>query len=242
MPMTENRPNDTSARLFSARGGFLLLTLGSLALGSLALGACSSGGGGGHRRGDDGRPLPTARELDPAGTQYSDTMDKAANGDCSEETIAELTCFSYRGHGYEGAQTALGLCQTQNKNMNEGVTWLRRAADSGWPDAQKVLVDIYLKGNGVAADKVEAGKWAQLYRKNPSLLSLGVQPDKKVSELIRAELTQAERVDASLRADQWNAHFWAPQTALDARTAAVCYVAPRRLREQGTIIDTTDAY
>ena len=233
--MMKSCRNDMFTRLFSARSGILLLTLGSL-----TLTACSSGGG--HRRGEDGRPIPTARELDPAGTQYSDTMDQAAAGDCSDGTVAVLTCYAYRGHGYEGAQTALGLCQTQNKNATEGVTWLRRAANSGWPDAQKALVGLYLKGDGVAADKIEAGKWAQLYRKNPSLLSLGVQPDKKIAEQVRSELTQSERIEASLRADQWNAEFWKPQTALDSRTAAICYLAPRRTRGQGTVVNTTETY
>lgn len=235
--MTKSRPNNTQATLFPARGGFLLLTL----VGGLLLTACSGDGGVGHRRGDDGRPIPTARELDPAGTQYSDTMDKAASGDCTDTTVSVLTCYAYRGHGYEGAQTALGLCQVQNKNMSEGVTWLSRAANSGWPDAQKALAGIYLKGDGVAADKIEAGKWAQLYRKNPSLLSLGVQPDKKLAEQIRAELTQAERIEASLKADKWTAEFWKPKVALDARTAAICYVAPRRQRAPSEYVAPTDA-
>lgn len=234
--MPKSRQNDTTARLFTARGGILLLALGSLML------ASCSGGGSGSRRDDAGNRIPSAREIDPAGTQYSDTMDIAANGDCSEETITILTCYAYRGHGYEGAQTALGLCQTQNKNTTEGVNWLTRAANSGWPDAQKALVGIYLKGDGVAADKIEAGKWAQLYRKNPSLLSLGVQPDKKINEQIRAELSQSERIEASVRADHWNANFWKPQTALDARTAAICYVAPRRRHQQGVIVETPDLY
>tara|TARA_R110002124_G_scaffold16240_11_gene69663 strand:- start:2383 stop:3093 length:711 start_codon:yes stop_codon:yes gene_type:complete len=236
--MTKSRRNNTSARLFSARGGFLLLTLGALVVG---MSACAKGGAG-HRRDESGRRIPNERDIDPAGTQYSDTMDKAASGDCSVEIVAVLTCYAYRGHGYEGAQTALGLCQTQNKNAADGVTWLSRAANSGWPDAQKALVGIYLKGEGVDTDRVEAGKWAQLYRKNPSLLSLGVQPDKKIAEQIREELTQSERIEASLKADQWNADFWKPQTALDARTAAICYVAPRRTRDQGTIMNTTETY
>lgn len=225
----------TRLHLTARRSGILAL----LAAASLALAACGAGGEA-HRRSDDGKVLPTARELDPAGTHYSDTMDAANSGNCSPEILSILTCYSYRGHGYEGAQTALGQCLIKDKKTSEGMQWLKRAADAGWPDAQKTLALIYLDGSTGTTDPVQAGKWANLYRKNPSLLSLGVQPDKKVSEKVQASLNQQQSLEARAMASEWVPQYWKPKTALDAQTAATCYTAPRRAIEQGTLITGPD--
>ena len=225
----------TRLHLTARRSGILAL----LAATSLALAACGAGGEA-HRRSDDGKVLPTARELDPAGTRYSDTMDAANSGNCSPEIISILTCYSYRGHGYEGAQTALGQCLIKNKKSTQGMEWLMRAANAGWPDAQKALATIYLDGTTGATDLVQAGKWANLYRKNPSLLSLGVQPDKKIGEKVQASLSQQQSLEASAMASEWVPQYWTPKTALDAETAAACYTAPRQAIQQGTIITGPD--
>ncbi len=211
----------------STMGFVMLVTLSSFFLASC--------GGGGHRRGDDGSVIPTARELDPASTHYSDTMDMASTGNCSDEVISVLTCYAYRGHGYEGAQTALGQCLMKTKKAENGLVWLKRAANAGWPDAQKALAQTYLEGDGVQQNNVEAGKWGLLYMKNPSLLSLGVQPDKKINDKLRDHLSQSETLVAQSQASNWIAQYWQPKTALDARTAATCYIAPRRAIQQGTI-------
>jgi len=221
--------------LTARRSGILAL----LAAASLLLAGCGAGGEA-PRRSAYGKVLPTARELDPAGTRYSDTMDAANSGDCSPEIISVLTCYSYRGHGYEGAQTALGQCLIKDKKSTQGMQWLTRAADAGWPDAQKALATIYLDGSTGTTDPVQAGKWANLYRKNPSLLSLGVQPDKKISEKVQASLSQTESLEARAMANDWTPQYWKPKTALDAETAAACYTAPRRVIQQGTIITGPD--
>lgn len=218
----------------SCRAGRHASIAAMLAAASLLLVGCGMGGEG-HRRSDDGKIIPTARELDPAGTHYSDAMDAANSGDCSQEILSVLTCYSYRGHGYEGAQTALGQCLNKNKKASQGMEWLKRAANAGWPDAQKALADIYLNGTLSAPDLVQAGKWAYLYRKNPSLLSLGVQPDEKISAKIQASLNQEETLEARAMANEWVPQYWKPQTALDATTTAACYTASRRVIERGTI-------
>lgn len=210
-------------RLTAYRAGILVLLTAT----SLFLAGC--GGDDGHRLSDSGKIIPTARELDPASTHYSDTMDAANAGNCSPEILSTLTCYSYRGHGYEGAQTALGQCLLKNKKAPEGIEWLTRAADAGWPDAQKSLATTYLDGSGGAIDLVQAGKWADLYRKNPSLLSLGVQPDQKISEKIQQSLNQTERLQASQLAANWVPQYWEPKTTLDPQTAAACYTIRRRV-------------
>ncbi|MGV8998022.1 MAG: hypothetical protein ACOH12_13855 [Parvibaculaceae bacterium] len=207
----------------TSQSGFVRLAALTLMAG-LTLSACGSGGEA-HRRDADGNVMPTARDLDPASTRYSDMMDAAKTGDCSDQTIALLTCYAYRGHGYEGAQTALGQCYIKGKDTKEGITWLSRAANSGWPEAQTALANHYLDGSD---DRAEGGKWAILYRRNPSLLSLGVTPDKKLGDKADKVLDDTEKSDAQDRASTWVAKFWKPETALDNQTAATCYVPPRR--------------
>ncbi|MCE9651204.1 MAG: hypothetical protein K8R18_16415 [Parvibaculum sp.] len=203
----------------------LTATLSLVAAVAIFLAACAAGGG--HRRDADGNLVPTAREIDPASTFYSDTVEAAEKGDCAGN-IQPLTCFAYRGHGYEGAQTTLGQCLMRSGQSEAGVTWLKRAAEGGWPDAQKVLAHLYLEGKGVPQSNVEAGVWTNLYSKNPSLLSLGVMPDMSLAQEVRAALTVDERTEARRRADSWLPSYWTARDQLDARTAATCRVKARR--------------
>ncbi len=215
--------------------------LSLLAAATIFVASCNAGGG--HRRDDQGNLVPTARELDPASTFYSDTLEAAAKGDCANN-IEPLTCFAYRGHGYEGAQTVLGQCLMRSGQAAEGLTWLKRAADGGWPDAQKELAHLYLDGKGVPQNNAEAGLWTYLYTKNPSLLSLGVQPDKSVSQQMRDTLTSEEQVQARGRADAWLPTYWTATDQLNAKTAATCRVRARRApRKPAPIVnDMNDPY
>lgn len=216
----------------------LTATLSLIAAAAIFVASCNAGGG--HRRDDQGNLIPTARELDPASTFYSDTMEAAAKGDCANN-IEPLTCFAYRGHGYEGAQTVLGQCLIRAGKTDEGLTWLKRAANGGWPDAQKELAHLYLDGKGVPQDNAEAGLWTYLYSKNPSLLSLGVQPDKAIIQQMRDTLTSQEQVQARGRAEAWLPDYWTPKDQLNAKTAATCRVRPRRApRKEAPIINNMD--
>lgn len=201
----------------------------SLGLGALVLGACSDSGEI-RRRDESGNLVPTARELDPAGTLYAETVAKSETGDCSPETVNVLTCFAYRGHGYEGAQAALGQCLLRAGKTNDGLTWLRRAADAGGADAQKRLAQIYVTGKLVQPNNVEAATWNKLYLRNPSLLSLGVQPDRSVSERLRETLTPAQSAAADRRVDAWIPTYWQPTEALTGEAASTCRVRARRQR------------
>lgn len=205
------------------------IAITSIGLGALLLAACSAGGG--HKRDADGNMIPTARELDPAGTLYAETVADAESGDCGGNTINVLTCFSYRGRGYEGAQTALGQCLVRTGKMTDGVVWLKRAANAGWPDAQKHLSELYSAGKGVEQSNVEAATWDDLYIKNPSLLSLGVQPDTSMAQHLRETANPDERAAARERADAWSPSYWQPTEALSAETAATCRVKMRKQRQ-----------
>lgn len=199
----------------------------ALSIAALALAACS-GGGAARKRDADGRVLPTLAEQDPSSTLYAKSVSQAARGECSEETFDVLTCFAYRGHGYEGAQMALGQCLIATGKETEGAGWVHRAADSGWPDAQKLMALLYLKGEGVPQDAIEGAKWAKLYSRNPSLLSLGVQPDISVAQKFSGTLTREQVSVAEQRAADWIPAFWTPSSEVDRNVKRSCSVDGKR--------------
>lgn len=193
---------------------------------AIAIAACS--GGGARKRGADGRVIPTLAEQDPAGTLYARAVSRAAAGDCDDNTLNVLTCFAYRGHGYEGAQTALGQCYLASGNAAEGAEWVRRAANAGWADAQRQLALLYLRGEGVSQNSVEGAKWARLYSRNPRLLSLGVQPDLTVASEFSGVLTSEENARSEQLAASWVPSYWTATTELDQSVVRSCAVEGRR--------------
>ena len=205
-------------------------TIAAISLGALLLASCGSGEA--RRRGADGSIMPTAAELDPAGTLYAQTVGQAQSGNCGDDTINVLTCFAYRGHGYEGAQTALGECLIRKKQAPQGIIWLKRAANAGWADAQKHLAKLYADGESVPQDNLEAATWNNLYMRNPSLLSLGVRPDTALGNQLREKMNAEERNAARQRAASWAPRYWEPDEALNPETAATCRVKMKRPRPQ----------
>jgi hypothetical protein len=209
---------------------------------ALALAACS-GGGAARKRDADGRVLPTLAEQDPSSTLYARSVSQAARGECGTETFDVLTCFAYRGHGYEGAQMALGQCLIATGQEASGAEWVRRAADSGWPEAQKLMALLYLKGEGVPQDAVEGTKWVKLYSRNPSLLSLGVQPDISVAQQFSGRLTSDQVSVADQRAADWVPAFWTPSTELDRSVKRSCAIDGKRpAPTSADVVRVPDAY
>ena len=86
----------------------------------------------------------------------------------------------------------------------EGAEWVLKAANGGFGKAQAMAVVLYLDGLGVAADPVEAGKWAYVFRDNGSRLVLGL-PDISADTRSRldAVLTGDKRKEAHARANSW---------------------------------------
>ncbi|MEX2248545.1 MAG: hypothetical protein WD671_02835 [Parvibaculum sp.] len=211
---------------------------------AFAIAACS-GGGAARKRDSEGRVLPTLAEQDPTGTLYAKSVSDAARGECDERTLDVLTCFSYRGHGYEGAQTALGQCLIATGDNTGGLDWIHRAADAGWPDAQKLLAQILLAGDVATRDGVEAAKWAKLYSRNPSLLSLGVQPDRDLALAFQGEITSEQNTEADRRVAAWVPRYWAPTSQVDQRVQRSCEVEGRRpppTRQDVPLITVPEVY
>ena len=194
---------------------------------AFGLAACG-GGSGAMRRNKDGKLVPTLAGQDPASTLYAATVQKAEQGRCDEETMNVLTCFAYRGHGYEGAQAGLGQCLLRNGDKAAGIEWITRAANAGWADAQEDLALLYAdKASNAPSAKVEGAFWARLYTRNASLLSLGVTPNPEVTDKYRGKLTSAEAQTVQNRVDSWIPRYWTPETKPDQDILASCRVENR---------------
>jgi hypothetical protein len=190
----------------------------------LSLAACGGGGSGSTEK--NGKMIPQIGDIDPSSSLYANVIKQANEGKCTDYVMNVLTCFSYRGRGYEGAQAALGNCLLKSDPAN-GVEWLRRASEAGWADAQKNLARAYADGIGVSPDKVTAAKWNYLYTRNASLLSLGVQPDMALSTRLKSELSPEQLAVARRQAEDWTPTYWQPGTELSKEQTQACRVRPR---------------
>lgn len=198
----------------------------AMVLASLALTSC--GQVGARPRDAAGHVMPTLAELDPSSSLYAAAVNKAGAGDCRPEVLDVITCFAWRGHGYEGAQTTLGQCDLKNGKTAEGVEWIKRAANAGWADAQLAMSRIYYEGNYTNKDLVQAAHWNLLYRRNPALMSLGATPDDTVSTQIASELSVDERDQALRTSSAWHPTYWSPSEKLDSKIAETCHISDRR--------------
>jgi TPR repeat protein len=117
--------------------------------------------------------------------------------------------------GAEISQFDLGLClldlaQAEHDASkaadlrSEAAEWVLRAANAGFAKAQAKAVVLYLDGTGVAADPVEAEKWALLYHSNPMRYTIAL-PDiaADVAGRLDAAVTGPKRTEARARAAAW---------------------------------------
>ncbi len=199
-----------------------LLLAAGLAAPALAQGM---GGGGGGYGGEMGSDVPDGSELrvpssgpgDPVGIAEEERL----AGQC-DKALPVLRRYAERGAGNEIAQFNLGECQIDLAAAEhdakraadlrqEGAGWILRAANAGFAKAQAAAVLLYLDATGVAADPVEADKWALLYRANGMRLSIGLPnlaPD--ISSRLDAALNDARQSEAQARADAWTQTVPAP--------------------------------
>ncbi|MSO73307.1 MAG: sel1 repeat family protein [Rhodospirillaceae bacterium] len=144
-------------------------------------------------------------------------MDLKAKGDCAGAAV-KLRLVANMGPGYENAQTALGECLTNSgapgsptADFYEGMTWLRRAADAGWPEAQGRLAQIHALGPSAIRNGEEAGYWMALYDANATKSRLGFTPmEAQTLSTIRDAISAADRVSGEKRAAQWQRKVWLP--------------------------------
>lgn len=131
------------------------------------------------------------------------------HGKC-DQAIPILRTLAANEHD-DIAQFNLGQCLVDLSKGNhnpalaqEGVQWILKTANKGLPNAQLSLVTIYLNGDGVAQDLIEAGKWSLLYHSNGTRLAIGMQdiPDALQARL-DGTLTDTAWSEAQKRASDW---------------------------------------
>jgi TPR repeat protein len=145
---------------------------------------------------------------------YSRAMLLKQKGQYSE-AIPLLQELAKQGHGYEVVQLELGKCYFDlaahattpaeaAQLKTKGFAWVLKAAGNGSGTAEEELVRLYLDGNGVPVDRVEAAKWYFLWRRNPSRMQIGnAQFDAGLEARLKASLHSAQWQDAQKRADEW---------------------------------------
>lgn len=194
-----------------------------LAVAGLTLHSCSS----------DGRRGPAQREAEQysqgiagagrgvrpgpgANAAYVAGLEKRKSGDC-KSAIDIVRPVANLGPGYEGAQFALGDCLSRAatganaSEHHEAMTWLLRAADGGWTEAQGRLAELYALGPEGVRSKAEAAYWLALYQAGASLPRFGFEPmSAGAMKAIETALSTAEREAGRARAATWQKKVWIP--------------------------------
>jgi TPR repeat protein len=191
--------------------------LAALAFASPALAQMGSGGGSYD---DYTGGMQNKGTYDPR--QHKDKLTNDAEGIAEDQRLrghCDIAIPTFRrlaalGEGYEDAEYNLGLCllevakiehdAQQTADRQEGIKHIIAAADAGFGKAQVRVIALYLDGQDVPADTVEAQKWALIYHDNGTRLALGL-PDipPELRTRLDAALTGPMRADARKRADDW---------------------------------------
>ncbi len=189
----------------------------------LAVSACSSSSRVPNRdagvtiAGIDGR-VTLIRPGQDTNAAYSQGLDLKNQGNCPA-AILKLRPVANAGPGYENAQTALGTCLlnigAKNGELSadylDGLTWLRRAADAGWPEAQGALATAHAFGPTAIRNGEEAAYWFALYQTNPNKSRVGFTPMAAADvDAVDKALTPAQKTAGEVRAAQWQRQVWLP--------------------------------
>jgi uncharacterized protein len=112
--------------------------------------------------------------------------------------------------GNAKAQFSLGLMNYRigdlsfdktSGNLDEALTWYRRAADQGDVDSEVVLALAYAKGIGVEQSDVEAYKWYDIAASSAKYADVKDDVVKRRNELARAmspaQIEEAKKLSAT---------------------------------------------
>jgi hypothetical protein len=167
--------------------------------------------------GIDGR-ISVIRPGQDVNAAYSEGLDLKNQGNCAG-AILKLRPIASLGPGYENAQTALGTCllesAAKDKELSadylDGLMWLRRAADAGWPEAQGALAGAHAFGPTTIRNGEEAAYWLALYQTNPSKSRIGFTAMGPADvAAIEKSLSPAQKETGATRAAEWQRKVWIP--------------------------------
>ncbi len=153
---------------------------------------------------------------------YTEAKQLVDEGNCTEAQPL-LTCLAIGAEGFDGARHLLGSCLIATDPVDkspeqlsliqtEGVTWIERAADAGWIEAQQDLVGLYAEGRVVKKDLTLAQKWFTLHETNPMRIALGTDEiDTDVASKLAADIKADERAQGLALAGGWERTIWTPE-------------------------------
>ena len=120
-----------------------------------------------------------------------------------------------RGRGYEVAELQLGECYLERADKAESpeqakdmrvkaADWIVKAANADQPEAQQEAAKLYLDGIGVAANRIEAGKWFLILQHNPLRSVLGPAVlDQALTLHLQQGLSASDWQEAQSQANRW---------------------------------------
>lgn len=125
-----------------------------------------------------------------------------------ENNAVEAVAWWRRGAtgGDRNCQLLLGRAYLEGKgglprDANEGIAWIRRAANLRLPAAQAALAMAYERGAGVPTDYVLAYMWFNLARSQ----GYNPQPMRETMEALEKKMTPEQIAEAQKRSREWRA-------------------------------------
>lgn len=176
------------------------------------------------------RPSELPDELRGAAVGFNQTQtytiarQMVEEGNCTGAQPA-LTCLAIGAEGFDGARHLLGSCLVSTDPVEktpeqlaairaEGLTWIERAADAGWAEAQEELVRLYTEGQVIDRNLALAQKWLTLHDTNPMRIALGTDEiDEDVASTLAASISEGERAQGVALAGGWQRTTWQPASS-----------------------------
>jgi hypothetical protein len=140
-----------------------------------------------------------------------------AAGKCNE-AVSYFYHLAVMGQGFEIAQYHLAQCEMADSGSSgrsekflDGLLWMRRAAQAGYPEAQGALAVLYLEGPGWLRDPVEAAMWLSLYESNGRRRLVGFLPlAPETIARLRGVLSESDLAEGRRRSEAWKPAPWNP--------------------------------
>jgi len=153
------------------------------------------------------RLLRRAAEQGLASAQYQLSLPYLEGRGVKDDAEAVLWNRKAAEQGFAPAQHNLGS-QVINgrrgvtKDEAEGVRWFQKAAKQGWVPSQRSLVAVYLQGQGVPKDLVQAYKWMTVAMEGTQVGTERLQTGRARDEIAKS-MTHDQVEQASQLAREW---------------------------------------